>query len=168
VERRLAAGSSRRPSTLRQDGRSRQQNTASREKRCRVGRLLAHVRRYASGARKAAATRKVSGKTERPEPTEGAGQGFVAQSCRHEVRFNGREGTRFDSSAQRRRRVDGSAGPTRAKARQRSAHVEWMWGRTLSAGHVCERELRHTWHGIHFRGEDAAAHVSATRAAGSE
>jgi hypothetical protein len=43
-----------------------------------------------------------------------------------------------------------------------------MWGRTLPAVHVCERELEHTWRGIQIKVEDAAAPASATRAAGLE
>jgi hypothetical protein len=103
VERRLAAGSSRRPSTLRQDGRSRQRTPHPGRRDVVSVRLSSFIPEVHERNRKAAATRKATRKNERFEPAEGAGQGFVAQSCRHGVRFNGREGTRFDSSAQRRR-----------------------------------------------------------------
>ena len=107
-------------------------------------------------------------KKERPDPDAGTGQGFVTQSCRHGVRFNGRGGTRFDSlraaptASRRKRRSKPGKGPTRVHTHRKCAGTD-RFGRSRERARTRAHVTRNP-----FEGEDAVARVSATRAAGSE
>lgn len=166
MERRLAAGSSRRPSTLRHRGRSRQKHSIPGEEMpCR--RLPPRFGRYACGDRKS-----------RPRPETRSGKMSVQSPNKEPAKASWRKAvvTGFASTDARRRDSLSRAAPTVRRRKRRfdsgECPTELCTHRTNvgtdgSAGHGSERELEHVTQNP-FRDEDAAARESALRAAGSE
>jgi hypothetical protein len=166
VERRLAAGSSRRPSTLRHRGRSRQAHRIPGEEMpCR--RLAPRFGWYACGNTKSCRDpkrdqEKMSVQSPNKEPAKAPWRKAVV--------------TGFASTDARKRDSLPRAAPTASRRKRRSdagkcptehTHRTGV-GMETSAGHVSERELERTWRRIHFIGEDAVTRESARRVAGSE